>query len=266
MKKMFISADIEGTAGIVNWDETEKSKADYGYFAAQMTAEVAAAAQGANAAGFGYVLVKDAHDSARNIDPGKLPEYCDIFRGWTGDPFCMMAGLDGSFEGVVFTGYHSGGGSNTNPLSHTMDTSLRAIYLNGERCCELWINSLTAAYVGVPVFAVSGDKGLCEWMGTKNPNIRTVAVSEGRGAGSLSVHPAVAARRIQQAVEQGASQAPSACMFPMPNRFRLEISYIKHTAAFRNSFYPGAAQIGPNTVAFETDDWYEALRFMHFTD
>ena len=37
MKKLFISADIEGTAGIVNWDETERSVPhDYDYFANQM--------------------------------------------------------------------------------------------------------------------------------------------------------------------------------------------------------------------------------------
>lgn len=44
MKKLFISADIEGTAGIVNWNETERSVPhDYDYFANQMTREVAAA-------------------------------------------------------------------------------------------------------------------------------------------------------------------------------------------------------------------------------
>ena len=43
MKKLFISADIEGTAGIVNWNETERSVPhDYDYFANQMTREVAA--------------------------------------------------------------------------------------------------------------------------------------------------------------------------------------------------------------------------------
>lgn len=48
MKKLFISADIEGTAGIVNWNETERSVPhDYDYFANQMTREVAAACEGA---------------------------------------------------------------------------------------------------------------------------------------------------------------------------------------------------------------------------
>ena len=82
-KKLFISADIEGTAGICNWRETEKGGDLYEKFAALMTAEVAAAAQAALDLGW-EVTIKDAHDSARNIDPEKLPAGCRLIRGWTG--------------------------------------------------------------------------------------------------------------------------------------------------------------------------------------
>ena len=69
MKKLFISADIEGTSGIAHWDETEKSKAhDYDYFAAQMTREVCAACEGAHDAGAEEIVVKDAHDTGRNVN------------------------------------------------------------------------------------------------------------------------------------------------------------------------------------------------------
>ena len=38
MKKIFISADIEGTSGIAHWNETERTMPhEYDYFAAQMT-------------------------------------------------------------------------------------------------------------------------------------------------------------------------------------------------------------------------------------
>ena len=40
--KVFISADIEGTNGIADWDETEYEKPRYAYFAAKMTDEVGA--------------------------------------------------------------------------------------------------------------------------------------------------------------------------------------------------------------------------------
>ena len=123
MKKIFISADIEGTSGIAHWNETERTMPhEYDYFAAQMTREVAAACEGAHAAGAEEILVKDAHDSGRNLNPAKLPEYARVFRGWACHPYSMMFGLDKSFDGVIFTGYHSAAQMNCNPLSHTMNT------------------------------------------------------------------------------------------------------------------------------------------------
>ena len=68
--KVFLSADMEGTCGIVSWPETERTTPfDYSPAQKQMTREVAAACQGALSAGAAEVLVKDAHDSART-SPG----------------------------------------------------------------------------------------------------------------------------------------------------------------------------------------------------
>ena len=59
-----------------------------------MSREVAAACRGALSAGAEDVLVKDAHDSARNIDPTVLPRGARIHRAWSGDPLSMMTGLN----------------------------------------------------------------------------------------------------------------------------------------------------------------------------
>ena len=58
--KVFISADMEGTAGVTTWPETERDKPDYAEFQALMTAEVVAACDGALAAGATEIVIKDA--------------------------------------------------------------------------------------------------------------------------------------------------------------------------------------------------------------
>ncbi len=266
MKKLFISADIEGTAGIAHWDETDRDKAhDYDYFADQMTREVAAACEGANSAGVNEILVKDAHDSARNINPRKLPEYARMFRGWARHPFSMMFGLDESFDGVVFTGYHSAAQMTGNPLSHTMNTQNNYVKINGALASELMMNCLTASYVGVPVYCACGDRGLCQWLQSVNPNIAVVPVSEGTGAGSLGMHPDVAVRTIRETVAKAvASKTREECMFPMPEHFHIEISFKEHMKALSGSWYPGAKQTDARVIEFDTDDWFDALRFFHF--
>ena len=49
--KLFISADIEGCAGVALAYETHKNEAAYGEFAKQMTKEVVAACEAAHEAG-----------------------------------------------------------------------------------------------------------------------------------------------------------------------------------------------------------------------
>ncbi len=264
MKKLFISSDMEGTAGIAHWDETDQGKWLYDHFARQMSREVAAACEGAIAAGYEEVLVKDAHDSARNINPELLPEQARIFRSWGTEPFSMMAGLDESFSGVVFTGYHSAAGTDVNPLAHTMNTQNNYIKINGELCSELMMNCMTAAYVGVPVYCVTGDQALCQWIQSVNPNIATVPVSEGRGNGSISIQPGLAVKRIREAVEKAVGQNPADCMYPLPEHFHVEICFRRHQKARNASFYPGCVQTGATTVEYDSDDYMDVLKLFHW--
>ena len=266
MKKLFISADIEGTAGIAHWDETEYGKKDYDYFREQMSREVAAACEGALAAGYGEILIKDAHDGGRNIIPTMLPEHdgIRIFRSSAKHPYIMMAGLDESFDGVVFTGYHSGAEMPTNPLSHTMTGRSNHILLNGELCSELMLNSLTAAMLGVPVYCVTGDKGLCDWIQSVNPNVQTVPVSEGRGNGSISILPAVAVNRIRETVGKAVALPKADCMYPTAEYYVLEINFKQHFDALNASCYPGCIQTGARSVRFESHDYMDVLKCVYW--
>ena len=129
---------------------------------------------------------------------------------------------------------------------------------------ELMMNSLTAAYIGVPVYCVCGDKGLCDWIQSINPNIETVPVSEGTGNGSVSIHPDVAVRRIKDTVAKAVQKNAKDCMFPLPEHFHVEINFREHYRAYDGGFYPGAVQVDEKTVAFDSDDWMDCLKFFHW--
>ena len=264
MKKIFLSADIEGTCGIAHWDETSKHNPDYPHFANQMSREVAAACEGAIAAGAEEVFVRDSHDSARNINPAMLPQEVSIFRGWAQHPYSMMSGIDDTFDGVIFTGYHSAASWQGNPLSHTMNTRNNFVKINGQTASELMMNSLTAAMNNVPILMVTGDKMLCEWFNSVCPGTLTVPVSEGCGNGSISMHPDKAVKLIRENASKIAELDRDDCMFPLPEHFDIEINYHQHYSAKRASFYPGAKQIDSKTVAFSCENWMDALCFISF--
>lgn len=262
---VFISADIEGTCGIAHWDETERSAPrDYAPFQKQMTREVRAVCEGAISAGADQIFVKDAHDSARNLDPAALPECARVMRGWTGDPLSMMSGIDtGEYGAVLFTGYHAWASSAGNPLSHTMNLRNEFVTLNGVRMSEFMMNAYTAGYYGVPVVFLSGDKALCQFAEEFIPGIVTVPVNEGRGGAVVSMHPDTAVKAMKEGAKKAVKNAKN-CFVPLPDFFEMTVRFKDHRIAYSKSFYPGAALEDGKNVCFASDDWFEMLRFSHF--
>ena len=265
MEKFFISADIEGVCGIVDWQETELNEKLADYFKKQMSREVASACETLHKSGVKEVLVKDAHGSGRSIDPSLLPKATKILRSWPRSPYSMMSGIDGSFQGAGFIGYHSGAGYNSNPLAHTMNGNIFEVTINGIKASEFVINAFTAASFNVPVYFLSGDKGLCESAKTIAPNIKTTAVTEGIGAGSISIHPDLALEQIGEMVSSALEMDPKKMILQLPDSFEISITFKKHESAYRASFYPGTKQTGVHQVKNSFKAWLDVLTFISFT-
>lgn len=267
--KIYISADIEGVAGICDASEADRLQpADYQPLREQMTAEVQAACEGAFAAGAKAIVVKDAHGSGRNIDPRRMAAVAgrevELIRGWSGHPFAMVQGIDAGFGGAVFVGFHSAAGSGGNPLAHTVSgRMLSRVELNGEPASEFRLYGLAAATVGVPVCFVSGDLALCEEARRRVPGIGTVATFEGVGASVRSMLPAEAVSRIREAVERAVTQAPPAAM-EVPREFAFKLTFVRPTDAYARSFYPGARLVAENEVLLETARYLDVLTFLRF--
>lgn len=263
--KVYISGDIEGITGTTHWNETEKNLPDWVPFAKQMTDEVVAATNGAIAAGATEILIKDAHDSARNIDINALPEDAKLIRGWMGDPMCMISGLDKSFDAVILIGYHNAAGTITNPLAHTMSVSeVSYIKINDEYASEFLLHTYAAALYDVPVAFVSGDIGLTNEVKKVNANIYTLGVKDGIGAATINMNPKKAVRETERLVKEALGKDLNLMKVELPEEFKVEIEYKDHKCAYRYSFYPGAEFKAPRSVVFKTNEYFEVLRLIHF--
>ncbi len=263
--KIYISADIEGITGVTHWNETGREHADYPEFQQQMTREVAAACLGCLDAGAEEITIKDAHDSGRNILATQLPAKTRLIRGWSGHPLGMVQDLNDSFDAVMMVGYHSRAYSNRNPLAHTWSSSkLLSLKLNGEWLSEFGMHLLAAEYLGVPVVMVTGDAGLAEEVKGWNAHIVTVAVKEGVGDSTNSIHPDLAVQLIQRSAQEALTRSLDRYHVRLPDHFRLELCFKKHQLAYRASHYPGAIVVDDHTVAYEHKDYYEILRFRFF--
>jgi D-amino peptidase len=262
--KIFISADIEGVTGTTHWDETDLQKEESKLAREQMTAEVAAACEGALQAGATEIWVKDAHWTGRNIVAAKLPKEARLIRGWGPNPYMMVQELDESFQATAFIGYHSRAGAGSSPLAHTMTGKFASVKINERYASEFLIHAYAAAYLKVPSLFVSGDKGICEEAMQIIPGIEVVPVKEGIGDSTVNIHPELATTRIRAGMEKALRSDLSRYLISLPNNFIVEVQYQEHANAYQLGYYPGARQISPTSVKFESQNYFDVLRFFLF--
>lgn len=202
--KLFISSDIEGTAGIVDWQQVRASGADYELGRRLLTDEVNAAIDGAVEAGATEILVNDSHSTMQNIRPNALHGNASYLSG-RHKPLYMMEGLDGTFDAVFMVAYHGSIGAERAILSHTYNP--HAVWdarLNGVAVGESALNALVAVHHRVPVVLITGDDATAEEARPFLPGAETVVVKRSiTRFAAESLHP----DRACQLIRDGAARA-----------------------------------------------------------
>ena len=155
--KIFISADMEGVVGAVTAEQLRPGGFEYERFRGFMTAEVNAAIEAARGAGATEIVVADSHGNGQNLLIERLPDDVTLVRSWPRE-FRMMGGIDDSFDGVIFLGYHAGTANMEGVRAHTFSSAnITGLKLNGIEMSEGSMNAAIAGHLGVPVIMVSGD-------------------------------------------------------------------------------------------------------------
>lgn len=266
--KIYISADIEGICGIQHWDETSKQHPDYAYFQQEMTNEVIACCNALHECGVTDIYVRDAHDYARNLLLDKLPVDVKVIRGWEQSPCDMMAGLDETFDGAIFIGYHSPSRSAGNPLSHTLNTNINHIKINDKVVSEFILNAYYAKQKQVPVLFVSGDVNLTNQVKKENDNIQVVATNKGMHGAIVTQHPDIIQKKIYEKTKEAIHMLkthPKNDLFVMiPKSIETEVHFKSHQKAYRASFYPGAYLRNDDKVVHQTTNFNDTLIFLMF--
>lgn len=152
MKKIYISADIEGIWGNSNPANTSKNGYLYSEYCTNMMNEVNLVIDLLFQNGVEEVVVNDSHGNMDNLLPSKLdPRAAFVSANGAYKEFGMMEGLDDSFDGALFIGYHSRCNS-SGVMAHTIwGTMVRKIVVDGKELGESGINRLLANEFGVPV-------------------------------------------------------------------------------------------------------------------
>jgi D-amino peptidase len=257
--KVFISVDMEGITGVVNWEDVSREGKDYGLFRRIMTEETNAAIEGALAAGATEITVRDSHGSARNILPDQLNPAARLIRDWSGGPKGMMEGVDERYDAVIFIGYHAKAGTPDALLEHTSSGSVTDFSINGMSLPEAGYNALIAGSYGVPVVFAAGDKALCEQIKAFLTDVETVAVKEGIGAAANNLHPERSHELIRAGVTRALRNLDRFEPFTMQRPYTLVLKLKDEVTVHSGSHFPGAERTGEWELTYRSDDILEIM-------
>jgi D-amino peptidase len=259
--KLFLSTDIEGTSGIVAWEQIVEGKTEYAQGRLLLTNEVNAVIAGALEAGASEFVVNDAHSFMRNLHPQDLLGEATLISGQH-KPLYMMEGLDSSFDGALFVSYHGSIGAEKAILSHTYNP--RAIWevrLNSEIVGESGINALVAAHYGVPIIFISGDEITAREITNIAPQAEKIVVKESLGRfAAANLHPNVACRLLRE----GANRAVRNIQVMRPPVFArpvsLEVTFLVADMAEMACWVRNVERIGPRTIAIRDENLLDLYR------
>ena len=209
--KVFISFDMEGVAGIVDWAQCLGPGQLYEEGRRLLLGEVNAAIDGAMAGGATEIVCNDSHGLMNNLDPAELHGQAAYVSG-RHKPLYMMQGLDATADVVFMVGYHGSISGESSVLSHTYNPAVIShVSLNGSRVGESGINALVALACQAPVGLITGDQHTIAEADPFLPDAERVVVKESftRFAAS-NLHPEVARGLIadgaRRAVERTAAE------------------------------------------------------------
>ncbi len=255
--KVFISADMEGTAGVTDLDQVLPERPDYPRFRRLMTEEVNAAILGALEAGAKEIVVNDSHNTMRNLLIEELHPQAQLISG-APKPYSMMQGIDASFDVVFFTGYHAAAGTQNAVLDHSYN--MRQIKLGNLVVGEAGLNAGLAGHFKVPVALVTGDATAVAQAKKLLPQAEAVAVKEPIGRlAARSYQPVEARRRIKEGATRALKRAKDLKPLAIPRPVNLELEWTHTAMADRCMLIPGMARVGPRTVGYKARDMEQAF-------
>lgn len=261
--RVYISADMEGVAGVVTGDQLGPSGFEYARFRSFMTDEVVAAIEAAREAGAVEILVSDSHGNGENLLLERIPPDVQVVRSWP-RPLAMMEGIDERFDAVLLLGYHNSTANVRGVRAHTMSSAnLTGLKLDGREHAEAGVSAAIAGHFGVPVVMISGDDAIVEEARAMLGDIEGAVVKWSLGFHSARVlTPEAALPVIRERVRAALARVDDFEPYRLDGPVTLELSFKNYMPAEILSYLRGVDRADSHTVRFTGADMTEISRFI----
>jgi D-amino peptidase len=264
--KLYISADMEGVAGVVSEQQLGPAGFEYERFREFMTAEVTTVIETAFAAGVSEIVVSDSHGNGQNLLVEKLPQRnVTVIRSWP-RPLMMMQGIDGSFAGAILLGYHTSTHNSAGVRAHTISSArLADVRMNDVPVGEAEISAAIAGHFGVPVVMVSGDDQVVKEVTAAIGNIEGAVVKWASGFHSArTLTPGEAKAALREATQRALGRLKDFKPYAVKAPIRLDVRFKNYRPAEILSYLPIVERLDSHTVRFVGKDIVATSKFLEF--
>jgi len=263
--KIYISSDMEGVVGAVTAEQLGPTGFEYQRFREFMTQEVNAAIEAAFEAGATEVVVSDSHGNGQNLLIEKLPKNIMLVRAFP-RPLMMMQGIDETFAGVIFLGYHS---STTNPQgvrAHTISSArLADVRLNNISMSEGGINAAVAGYFNVPVIMISGDDAAVKEVTALLGDVEGAVVKRSYGFHSaITIMPEAAYALIREKVKKAIGRIKEFKPYKLKTPVQLDVRFKNYRPSEVLSYLSIVERTDAHSIRFMGKDMIEVSKFIEF--
>lgn len=263
--KVYISVDMEGVVGTVTDDQLGPGGFEYQRFREFMTREALAAVQAAKESGATEIVVSDSHGNGENLLIELFPSDVRIIRSWP-RRLAMMAGIDATFDAVLFIGYHSSTSNPTGVRAHTFSSArLTRVALNGTNVTEAAWNAAIAGHFGVPVVMISGDDVVIEEARALLGPIEGAEVKKSLGFHSANtLTPEASYTLIARKVKAALARLKDFKPYVLKTPITLDVSFKHYRVAEALQYLKGVERTDAHSIRYVGKDMVEISDFMVF--
>ena len=263
--KIYISADMEGVVGVVTGEQLGPTGFEYARFREFMTQEVNAAIAGALAAGATEIVISDSHGNGQNLLIEKLPNTVWVVRSWP-RPLGMMQGIDETFAGAIFIGYHTGTTNLGGVRAHTLSSArLTDVRLKGVSVSEAGINAAIAGHFNVPVIMVSGDDAVVKETTALVGNVEGAIVKYASGFHSAkTMTPEASYNLIREKAQRAVTRIREFKPYKLAGPIELEVRFKNYRPAEVLSYLSIIERPDAHSIRFVGKDMIEISKFLTF--
>jgi len=259
MMRFYIMTDMEGTSGIVDFDNYVYPHSLFYEKAKKLvTMEVNAAIEGILSTGDHEIIVCDGHGYGA-IDIELLHKEARLIMGRPLDLMFEMG--DGHYDALFMVGQHAMKNAPGANLGHTFDhVNIISLSINGSFIGEAGVNALRAGIFECPTIFLSGDAAACKEVKEIIPAINTCSVKRGiNETAAICAQPEKAREKIREGTKIAVTDMENIKPYKLQPPYEAEFVFVTSNGLIPYINLPYSCILPGNKVRIYAENMKELL-------